>query len=323
MIIDQPKSDPGSARIIFAGTPEFAIPSLRALVESGYKISGVLTQPDRRAGRGKKLRPGPVKTYAQQQGLPVMQPESLGQAEVLADLRAMDPDAMIVAAYGLLLPRAVLELPRVGCINVHASILPRWRGASPVQMAILAGDQNTGVSIMRMEQGLDTGPVYAVTDVKIGARETAGELERRLASEGAGLLIQTLPDILNGAIVPVSQSDAEATYARRIAKTDALIDWSTSAAEIDRHIRAYNPWPVAYTLLGDLRLRCWAGSPLARPSDSAAEPGTVVAAGDAGIDVQTGDGILRLSELQLPGKRRMNAREFANGHPVLARRLGQ
>jgi methionyl-tRNA formyltransferase len=324
---DLPNTDPATARLVFAGTPEFAVPSLRGLFESGYTISCVLTQPDRPAGRGRRLRPSPVKTFARQHDLHVMQPESLGEPTLQRELRAMRPDAIVVAAYGLLLPSVVLDIPRTACINIHASVLPRWRGASPVQMAILAGDRDTGVSIMRMEQGLDTGAVYAAKTVAIGAHETAGALEKRLAIAGADLLIDTLPDILSGSTVPATQSDAEATYARRIGKSDALIDWHASAVDIDRQIRAYNPWPVAYTLLDESRLRCWAGEPLAASVDLAAtsavaEPGTVVAAGDDGIDVQTGDGVLRISELQLPGKRRMHAGEFANGYPILKRRLG-
>lgn len=324
---DLPNTAPATARLVFAGTPEFAVPSLRGLFASGYTIISVLTQPDRPAGRGRRLRPSPVKTFAQQQDLRVMQPESLREPTLQRELRALHPDAIIVAAYGLLLPSVVLGIPRTACINVHASVLPRWRGASPVQMAILAGDLETGVSIMRMEQGLDTGPVYAAKTVAIGGRETAGALEKRLAIAGANLLIDTLPDILSGSTAPVAQSDAEATYARRIGKADALIDWHASAIDIDRQIRAYNPWPVAYTLLDESRLRCWSGEPLSASVYSAttspvAEPGTVLAAGEDGIDVQTGDGVLRISELQLPGKRRMNAGEFANGYPILTRRLG-
>jgi len=229
-----------------------------------------------------------------------------------------------VVAYGLLLPAAVLEIAPAGCINIHASLLPRWRGASPIQAAILAGDHSTGVSIMQMDAGLDTGPVHATQTVEIGAHETAGDLEARLAEEGAGLLIESLPGILDNSVVAVPQGDAEATYATRISKTDALIDWTLSAVEIDRRIRAYNPWPVAYTMLDGSRMRCWSAAPLGASPDTTppAQPGTVVAIGDAGIEVQTGEGTLQIRELQMPGKQRMSAIDFANGYPVLSKCLG-
>jgi methionyl-tRNA formyltransferase len=228
---------------------------------------------------------------------------------------------MVVAAYGLLLPPAVLEIPRGGCVNVHASVLPRWRGASPVQAAILAGDATTGVSLMQMEKGLDTGPVHATVEVPIGSRETAGELEPRLAAAGAGLLIDFIDRVLDGSSVPRVQADAEATYASRISKTDAAIDWSGSAIDIDRHIRAYNPWPVAETSLDGLRLRCWAALP-DPATESSGKPGEIVGAGGGTVDIQTGDGVLHLTEVQLPGRKRTPAGEFANGYPVLGKMLG-
>jgi methionyl-tRNA formyltransferase len=316
------------ADIIFVGSPGFAIPSLRSLVEAGHSILAVLTQPDRPAGRGRALRPSPVKAYAKQQGLPILQPDSLNAAPVQQYFREMRPDLMVIVAYGLLLPRAVLDIPRAGCINVHASLLPRWRGASPIQAAILAGDDNTGVSIMRMEEGLDTGPVYATRAIAVGENETAAQLEGRLAEAGARLLIDTLPGILDGTAVPEAQCVDDATYAGRIYKADALIDWSMSAVEIDRRIRGYNPWPIAYTTLDGLQMRCWAAMPVPEPVDkgdvsSSKEYGKVRAVSDAGIDVQTGDGVLRITELQMPGKQRMFAKDFANGYPVLAKVLGR
>jgi methionyl-tRNA formyltransferase len=330
-VSDQPHKsmpNPSSAGIIFAGSPGFAIPSLRGLVESGHAVLGVLTQPDRPAGRGRKLRPSPVKAYAIQHGFEILQPDSLGATTIQQRLREMQPDLMVIVAYGLLLPASVLEIPRAGCINVHASLLPRWRGASPIQAAILAGDQSTGISIMRMEEGLDTGPVYATREVPIGASETAGQLEGRLAEGGARLLIETLPGILDESATTESQCDDEATYAGRINKADALIDWAMSAVEIDRRIRAYNPWPVAYTTLDGLRMRCWAAAPAAVSVDtgdvsSGTEHGKVLAVSDAGIEVQTGDGVLRIAELQMPGKQKMRAKDFANGYRVLTKCLGR
>jgi len=319
---------PGSADIIFAGSPEFAIPSLKSLVASGHKIIGVLTQPDRPAGRGRTLRPGPVKTYAQQQGLQILQPDSLKAMPVQQRLREMRPDLMVIVAYGLLLPREVLDIPRAGCINVHASLLPRWRGASPIQAAILAGDHSTGISIMGMEEGLDTGPVYAKKEIPVGPGETTAQLEGRLAEAGAALLIDTLPGILDGSAAAEAQCDDDATFAGRIYKADALIDWSMPACEIDRRIRAYNPWPVAYTTLDGLHMRCWAAVPVTESVDkvdasSDTDYGKVRAVSDSGIEVQTGDGVLRITELQLAGKQKMLARDFANGYPVLAKFLGR
>jgi len=320
--------NPSSANIIFAGSPEFALPSLRSLVESGHTVLGVLTQPDRPAGRGRTLRPSPVKAYAIQQGLQILQPGSLNAPDIQQRLREMKPDLMVIVAYGLLLPRAILEIPRAGCINVHASLLPRWRGASPIQAAILAGDHNTGVSIMRMEEGLDTGPVYATKEIPVGESETAGQLEGRLAEAGARLLIDTLPDILDASAAAELQCDDETTYAGRIYKADGLIDWSMPAVEIDRRIRAFNPWPVAYTTIDGLRMRCWAAVPVTESKDTADvfsinEYGKVRAVSDAGIDVQTGNGVLRITELQMPGKKKIYAKDFANGYPVLTKCLGR
>ncbi len=297
------------------------MPSLRGLTESGHELVGVLTQPDRPAGRGRKLRPSPVKAFATGHGLPVFQPERLGSPDIQDRLRALQPDLMVVVAYGLLLPESVLNIPRAGCINVHASVLPRWRGASPIQAAILAGDTSTGVSIMRMDKGLDTGPVFSKIEISILENECAGELHDRLADSGAALLMTSLDGILDGSSAPRPQESAGATYAGRINKADARIDWSDRAIEIDRQIRAYNPWPVAETVLEGVRIRCWRAVPDAT-FESGGQPGTVIGAGGETIDVQTADGLIRLIELQRSGGQRMPAADFARGHELLGKVLG-
>ena len=310
-----------AAKIIFAGTPDFAVPSLRSLTESGHELVAVLTQPDRPAGRGRKLQPSPVKTFAASHGLPLIQPESLRTAEIQNQIAVEKPDLIVVVAYGLLLPEAVLRIPRTGCINVHASLLPRWRGASPIQSAILAGDLATGVSIMRMEQGFDTGPVFAEIEIRIQYDECAAELHDRLADAGAQLLRTSLDGILDGSSVSQPQDIAGATYAGRISKADAPIDWNKSAIEIDRQIRAYNSWPVAETMLEGVRVRCWRAVPDAN-FESDKQPGTVVDAGGETVDIQTGDGLIRLTELQSPGGQRMRAADFARGRELLGKILG-
>jgi len=311
-------------KIIFAGSPEFAVPSLRALLASHHELVGVLTQPDRPAGRGRKLRASPVKACAAEQGIPVLQPASLASPDTQQAIAELEPDLMVVVAYGLMLPTAVLAMPRAGCVNVHASLLPRWRGASPIQAAILAGDERTGVSLMRMDEGLDTGPVYAACSTPIGVHESAGELHDRLAGIGAELLSVSLEGILEGSLVPRPQPDEEVSYAPKLRKEDAVIDWADSARTIDAQIRAYRPWPVAQTLLDGKTLRCWRAE--IRLPASAEEPGTcpgtVVAAGPDGIDVQTGAGVLRLLEVQLPGRPPRSAREFLHGCPMLHKTLG-
>jgi len=301
-------------RIIFAGTPDFAVPALAALLGSGWPIVAVYTQPDRPAGRGRKLQPSPVKRTALSAGIPVEQPATLKDEAVRAGLRGLDADLMIVAAYGLLLPKAVLALPRLGCVNIHASLLPRWRGAAPIQRAIAAGDSRTGISIMAMAAGLDTGPVYLTRAIDIAPRETGGSLHDRLAELGAEALLEALPGIADGSLEPVPQDDARATYASKLSKAEARIDWGRSAAEIDRLIRAFDPWPVAETGLGEQTLRIWAAEPLAGPAG--APPGQVLAAGKAGIDVTTGDGLLRITRLQPPGKRPMAAADFVNARDL-------
>ncbi len=308
-----------AAKLLFAGTPDFALASLRALVESGHTPVAVLTQPDRPAGRGKKLTASPVKQYALEQSLPVLQPQTLRDPEIVDTLAALQPDLMIVAAYGLLLPQSVLDIPAHGCLNVHASLLPRWRGAAPIQQAILAGDEETGVCLMQMEAGLDTGPVFASRAIRIGDEETAGELHDRLAATGGELLVEHLTDILSGARQAEPQDEARATYAGKIQTADARLDWSEDAATLARKVRAYNPVPGAWFEYGGERIKCWAATTL----DSAeASAGTVLEAGRSGIDVACGSGSLRLTELQRPGRRRIPAGEVAAQLDLVGQQFG-
>jgi len=295
-------------RIIFAGTPEFAVASLKALVTAGIIPCAVLTQPDRPAGRGKSLTASPVKKFAQEHGITVMQPLSLRDESAVSELRALQPDIMIVAAYGLILPQEVLDIPQAGCLNVHASLLPRWRGAAPIQAAILAGDKQSGICLMSMEAGLDTGAVYLREELSIGERDTAGELHDRLAAAGARLLAENLDAIVNGELVAVAQEEALASYAPKIKTADAVVTWSRPAEELDRIVRAYNPVPGAWFMLGDERIKCWKAQPC---ESSDAPAGTVVAADAEGIVIACGDGALRLEQLQRPGKRALTAGEFA------------
>jgi len=303
-------------RVIFAGTPEFARASLSALVANGIVPVAVLTQPDRPAGRGKRVTASPVKRFAEQHGIPVMQPATLREQAVADALVACEPDLLIVAAYGLLLPQNVLDIPAAGCLNVHASLLPRWRGAAPVQAAILAGDRQTGISLMAMTAGLDCGPVFATAAIDIGDDETAGALHDRLAVLGGELLVEKLDDILNGALPAVEQDDAKASYAGKIDKQDARLDWSKDADTLARHVRAYDPVPGAFFFVADdaatsvdrlIRIKCWRGSAVPHARGA---PGQVLESGRDGVIVACGDGGLRLEELQLPGKRRAPAREF-------------
>ena len=307
-------------RLVFAGTPEFARASLAALVDAGRTPVAVLTQPDRPAGRGRKLTASPVKQYAQARGIPVLQPATLRDDEAAAELAALEPDLLIVAAYGLILPENVLDIPTHGCLNVHASVLPRWRGAAPIQAAILAGDATTGISLMAMTAGLDCGPVYHVETLDIGADETAGELHDRLALLGGRALVEQLEAIVKGEIVATDQDDALATYAPKINKSDAEIDWSLPAAEIARRVRAYNPFPGAYTQRGPShRIKIWRAS----ATQGAGEPGTVLQFDRDGIVVACSNAALRLEELQLPGKRRATAQEFLGQADLAGQRLGK
>jgi len=302
------------ARIAFAGTPEFAVPALNALVASGADVPVVLTQPDRRAGRGRLLTPPPVKVAAQRHGLRIAQPETLRLPGLIEGF-GVAPDLLIVIAYGLLLPQSMLVWPRRGCVNLHASLLPRWRGAAPIQRAILAGDATSGISVMRMEMGLDTGAVYRTTATPIGERETAGELHDRLAELAAHTLAAALPGLLAGTLAAVPQQHSLATHAPKIAKADARLDWRRRAVDLDAQIRAFDPWPVAETQLGDgRRLRVWQATPL--EGSAAAPPGTVLAAGRAGIDVAAGAGVLRLLKIQPPSGRVMDAAAYLTAHPL-------
>ena len=296
-------------RIIFAGTPEFALAALKALVDADLSPVAVLTQPDRPAGRGRKLTASPVKEFASQLGIPVLQPQTLRDDDARSALEALRPDVMIVAAYGLLLPQAALDIPSHGCLNVHASLLPRWRGAAPIQAAILADDANTGISLMAMTAGLDCGPVYAEQSIAIAKDETAAQLHDRLAEVGGTLLVAELQPILDGERVAVEQDESLATYAGKIQKQDAEIDWSRPAIELHRVVRAYNPAPGAYFFRGDDRIKVWRAAVEAGVSGT---PGEFLQYDKDGIIVACGEYGLRLEELQMPGKRRAGAREFVD-----------
>ncbi len=307
-------SDP--LKIIFAGTPEFAATALAALLETSHQVVAVYTQPDRPAGRGRKLQPSPVKQLALEHAIEVRQPAKLKDPEDQAALRELGADLMVVAAYGLLLPQAVLDAPRLGCINIHASVLPRWRGAAPIQRAILAGDEESGVTIMQMEAGLDTGPMLHILKTPILLDDTGGSLHDRLAELGARALVESLGGIADGSLIPRPQDDALATYARKLEKQEALIDWFQPVAQIDRQVRAFNPWPVAQCDFQGQVMRIWQARPRERELPAGAQPGTILEAGKAGIDVATGAGVLRILELQMPGKRAMAAADFLNAHSV-------
>jgi len=302
-------------RIIFAGTPEFAAPALRTLLQSSHEVVAVYTQPDRPAGRGRKLKASPVKELALEHNIPVYQPKSLKPDEVQQELASFEPDLMVVVAYGLILPAAVLETPKCGCVNVHASLLPRWRGAAPIQRAILAGDNETGVTLMQMDAGLDTGPMLIDDRCLITDDDTAGILHDRLASIGADLLGRHLDNILEGQLTPVSQDDAMATYAEKLEKREASLDWSKPANVLLRQVNAFNPWPVAQTRHQDQPLRIWRAQQ-ADGSEDTEKPGCITRFGKDGVDVACGDGVLRLLEVQLPGGRRISGSDFANARQL-------
>jgi len=307
-------------RLGFAGTPEFAVPALDALRTSRHTIEAVFTQPDRPAGRGQALQAGAVKRRALELGLHVHQPQSFKSAEADTLLRELKLDGLVVVAYGQILPPSILALPALGCFNIHASLLPRWRGAAPIQRALLAGDTTTGVTIMRMEAGLDTGPMLATRTLEIAPRETAGSLHDRLAMLGAALICEALDAVAAGDAEGRPQPHQGVTYAEKINKAEALIDWTEAAGAIDRRVRAFNPWPIAETRLNGAQLRIWEAE-LLGSEGMAPPPGTVLATSTAGIDVACGRGALRLTRLQLAGRKPLAAAEFINAQPLAGARF--
>jgi len=307
-------------KIIFAGTPEFAAEALKALLKTEHQIVAVYTQPDRPAGRGRKLTASPVKAVALEFDLPVYQPANLKGDEDLKILEALQADLMIVAAYGLILPQRVLDAPEIDCINIHASLLPRWRGAAPIHRAILAGDSETGITIMQMEAGLDTGAMLYKLSCPIEAGETAGSLHDKLAAMGAQALLESLPGIADGSLQPEVQDDSLTTYAHKLSKAESVIDWTKSAIELARQINAFNPWPVAQADMDGKPLRLWQAEALSESTTQ--PPGSIVASGLSGIDVATVDGVLRILKLQLPGKRVMSVADFLNANTMDGKVLG-
>ncbi len=299
-------------RLVFAGTPEFSVAALNALHSAGHQIAGVYTQPDRPSGRGQKLTPSPVAQRAEALGLPLFKPEKLRNNEdAQAQLRALQPELMVVVAYGLILPQAVLDIPRLGCLNIHASLLPRWRGAAPIQRAIEAGDSETGVTIMQMDAGLDTGAMLLKDTLPIGADTTAAMLHDALAAMGARLIVEALARLEAGTLRPEAQPAEGVTYAAKLSKEEARVDWTQPAALIARRIRAFNPAPVAWSELEGERLRLYFAT--ADAANAGAEPGTIVRADAQGIVVAAGRGTVTLQQLQWPGGRPVNAAQAANG----------
>ncbi len=299
-------------RILFAGTPEFAARALAALVAAGHDIPLVLTQPDRPAGRGMRPRASPVKALALAHGLPVAQPASLKAPEAWAPLHEARADVMVVAAYGLILPQGVLAIPRLGCVNIHASLLPRWRGAAPIQRAILAGDAQTGITLMQMDAGLDTGAMLSAAPLPIAPEDTAGSLHDRLAELGAREIVALMPRLERGEVRAVPQDEARATYAAKISKQEAAMDWRRPAAEIDRQVRAFNPVPGAHATLAGEPVKVWR----ARPAEGSGGPGEVLAVAREAVRVACGSGALDLLELQKAGAKRMDLAAFLAGNPL-------
>ncbi|WP_031434902.1 methionyl-tRNA formyltransferase [Methylomarinum vadi] len=306
-------------KIIFAGTPEFAVPALRMLIDSEHEVCAVYTQPDRPAGRGRKLTASPVKQLALSSSIPVLQPESLKNEQDLQQLRSFNADLMVVVAYGLILPQAVLDTPPLGCINIHGSLLPRWRGAAPIQRALMAGDKQTGVTIMQIVKKLDAGDMLHKEVCDITPQDTSGDLHDRLAELGAVGLRKVLQQIEQGAVVAEKQDEARVTYAEKLQKSEAMLDWRLPAEQLDRQVRGLNPWPVAQTQYGDKTLRIWKAVAV----DGAVDlPGGTISCHDKQVDVATADGWLRLLEVQLPGGKRMDIQAFMNAHEVDGVRLG-
>lgn len=312
-------------KIIFAGTPDFSVPPLQALIDSPHEVVAVYTQPDRPAGRGRKLTPSPVKVCALEHGIKVLQPEKLRNTEEQQPLIDLQADLMVVVAYGIILPEVILKAPRLGCINIHASLLPRWRGAAPIQRSILSGDKETGITIMQMDIGLDTGDMLLKKTCPIAFDDTGSSLHDRLSIMGAEALMEALPGIAEGTIQSEKQDDAQSNYAAKLQKSEALIDWAKTAKEIQAQVNAFNAWPVAQTP-ADIKhngnpqmLRIWRALAI---DDQAEPPGKVVRCDKQGIDVATGEGLLRLVQIQLPGKKPMDAQAFVNANDISGMVLG-
>jgi methionyl-tRNA formyltransferase len=316
-----------SLRLGFAGTPEFAIPALDALVRSAHTVHAVFTKADRPSGRGRTVHLSPVKKRALELGIPVLQPPSFKTPEAAETLRALGLDALVVVAYGLILSKGALDAPKLGCFNIHASLLPRWRGAAPIQRALLAGDAATGVTIMRMEEGLDTGPILSARAIAIAPLDTAGSLHDRLAIQGGELIAEVMDALAAGSAREVPQPQSGVTYALKINKSEALIDWQQDAVQVLRRIRAFNPVPVAETRLNALQVRIWEAELVSSPPGSVASPasgvppGSVVRAGSGGIDVACGLGQLRVIRLQLAGRKPLTAHEFIQAEPLKGARF--
>jgi len=306
-------------KIIFAGTPDFAVPALQALLNSEHEVLAVYTQPDRPAGRGRKLHIGPIKSLALSVNIPVFQPLNLQAEDDIAAMRSLDADLMVVVAYGLILSQTVLDIPKMGCINIHGSLLPRWRGAAPINRAIIAGDKQTGVTIMRVVKQLDAGDMLYKIACDIGEHETASELHDRMMLMGAEGLIKTLALIATDKLVPEAQDEALVTYAHKLAKHESELDWSRSAIDLERQVRGLNAWPVAQTQLEGKVMRVWRAEVVDNPVSVV--PSTILA-DSKHIDVATGDGVLRLLEIQMPGKKRVDVSAFLNAHNVEGLQLG-
>lgn len=302
-------------RIVYMGTPDFAVPPLRAMAQAGYEIAAVVTQPDKPRGRGKSLQPTPVKEEALRLGIAVWQPQKVREPAFIEELRGLHPDIIVVAAFGQIIPKDILDMPPFGCVNIHASLLPKYRGAAPIQQAVIDGEKESGVTIMRMGTGIDTGDMIAKVVVPLSEEETGGSLFDKLAEAGADLLVKTLPDIFEGRAVYEKQPEESPTpYAGMITKEMGRMDFSKSASELERLVRGLNPWPSAFTFLNGKTLKVWKSAAVQEKTNAA--PGTVVGSGKEGIRVACGEGVLLLTEVQLEGKKRMGAEAFLRGCPV-------